>query len=87
MKKSEISEIRSTYREMTEWVRSQRNCFACDEKHTERCKKCPPPQKLKDILCLLSIANKVLKNNGYRLPTEENRRIEKVDRKEENYYE
>lgn len=83
MKMSEIREIKTTYREMTEFIRSQRNCFACDEKHTERCKKCPPPQKLKDILCLLSLANQVLKKNGYRLPTDEQRKVIKVDRKEE----
>lgn len=83
MKMSEIREIKTTYREMTEFIRSQRNCFACDEKHTKRCKKCPPPQKLKDILALLSLANQVLKKNGYRLPTDEQRKVIKVDRKEE----
>lgn len=74
MRKSKLWEIQSTYREMTEWVRSQRNCFSCDYKHTERCKHCPPPQRLADILALLSFANEELKNQGYRLPTESNRK-------------
>lgn len=73
MRKSEIWEIQSTYREMTEWVRKQRNCFACDFKHSEKCKLCPPPQRLMDILALLSFANEELKKQGYRLPTEKSR--------------
>lgn len=83
MKKSELMEIKSTYREMTEWVRNQRNCYSCDYKHTERCHHCPPPERIKDILCLLSIANKTIKRNGYRLPTDTNQSVTKVDRNED----
>ncbi len=84
LKKSNVFEITTPYRDMTEWVRAQRNCFACDYKHSDRCKNCPPPKKLADILALLSLANQILKKNGYRLPTDEKQYVHKVDRNEEN---
>ena len=79
----EVHEITSTYRELSETIRSHiRPCFKCEFKNTTQCKHCPPSRVRKDLLALLSYANKKLKEDGIYLCSigkEDTQTIEETD--------
>ena len=61
-------EFTSTYKEMTDTIRRCiRPCWKCKLKDTEACDHCPPSRVLKDIIGMMSYANKKLKEEGINL--------------------